>query len=393
MPRFLVLASFLGPAAAAAPLDDVGHPRLRDCSLPADLQDRWERGRMTDAQLSAELEAFRRARPLKFGGTEPPPEGVRAIADFEKMRVLHLALPGWIDHDDTYVSLLVHASKQGRVRVSASSERDTARIIAKLRDKGAVMDRIEFDHVEPVETIWMRDYGPIPVSTSAGSGVVDFNYAPDCTNDDAYPTRSRAEGQQIWRSDTYIDGGNLVTDGQGTCFTTEELAYEAATTTDVVGEVVRRWAGCDRLVVLEALEGDSAPHVDMLLTAAPNGVLLLASFDPTEDAANAEVMKRNRRRLVERAGKDGHADWKLVDLPTPPTLHRPDATVVRTWNNLLPFNGVVFVPDYSKVPTERVVQAWNLIQAAYPGRELRGVAADPLIEFGGAVHCIGRAEP
>ena len=117
---------------------------------------------------------------------------------------------------------------------------------------------------------------------------------------------------------------------------------------------------------------------------APDGVLLLASFDAREDPENHDIMRRNRRRL------EAFGRWHLLDLPTAPP--HSDG-IIRTWNNVLPFNGVLFVPQFDHAPSERLLQAWRQLGAAFPGRTLRPIPSEVLLEFGGAVHCIARGEP
>ncbi|MCB9672686.1 MAG: hypothetical protein H6734_24630, partial [Alphaproteobacteria bacterium] len=182
-PRMVLTHVLLSAWAAPGP--------MRDCPLPPDLQRRWDRGTLTEAELPSQLEAWRTAHPDRYGVTEPPPAGTTLVPDFAPMDTLHVALPGWYDHDETYTTLLALASKHGRVRASVMWREDVERIRRRLEGLGARLDRITFEIEHPVDTIWMRDYGPVPVNGPGGPGVLDFGFAPDCTSDDAYPTTSR----------------------------------------------------------------------------------------------------------------------------------------------------------------------------------------------------------
>lgn len=389
MRSFLHLVFLLAPSlvVAAEPAVEAVHPRLRDCPLPEPVHTRWKDGGLTDAELGPVLESWRAERPEVFGATPPPAGSVRLVPDFAPMETLHLVVPSWSDHKATYVRLLDRAARQGRVRASLFSADDLPWLRERLKRVGTPVDRIVFDTAATVESIWMRDYGPMPVQTEKGVGVLEFGYAPDCTTDDEYPISTVAPGQTLYRSALYLDGGNLLTDGRGACFTTELALRDNGITADALTTELQRMAGCEEVVILEPLHGQLAEHADVFLTPAPDGVLLLASFESSEDSENHAIMQRNRATLVKRAAARG---WTLVDLPTPP---RGPGSRVRTWNNLLPFNGVVFVPDFPGAPTERLVQAWNRIQAAFPGRELVAVPSEPLLETGGAVHCVARALP
>lgn len=370
-------------ASAPIPATSWSPSHLRECIVPFEAITRRRRAKIDVDELVEALTSWRAEHDGLYGMTEPPPEGVRLVADFEPMTTLHLALPDFPDHADTYVPLVAQASLRGRVRAAVVGGVDVRHLVVALAKEGADLSRIELVVEEPAESIWMRDYGPVPVDTPAGLGVLDFAYAPDCLVNDAHPTSSRDGAQPVWRSPLIVDGGNLVTDGRGTCFTTEDLEVEGIPR-EVIGRHLERWAGCTQLVWLESLEGSGAPHADMFLTPAPGKTLLLASFEPEEDPVNHAIMLRNRRKLQQLG------QWRLVDLPVPPPAGEH---LVRTWNNSLPFNDALFVPDYEGVPTERLVHAWNELAGAFPGRELIAIPSDVLIENGGAVHCIARGEP
>lgn len=388
--RSLVLGALGALSLAASASEPSVHPRLRDCALPPEIQERWERNEIPDARLTEVLDHWRATYPELYGVTAAPPAGSRLIPDHAPMERLHLVLPGWRDHDDTYVKLVDMAARHGLVTANVFSASDLPRLRKQFERLKTPMENVTLVAESPVDTIWMRDFGPVPLQTPTGVGLLDFGYAPDCTNDDAYPALVAAPGQPVYRSSLYLDGGNLLTDGAGTCFVTSSVLRENTIDEASLREELSRMAGCEDLVVLEPLHGQLAEHVDVLLTPAPDGVLLLASFAPEEDAANHGVMVRNRARL-ERLAAARH--WTLVDLPAPPPVRSEGKQVVRTFNNVLPFNGVLLVPDFLGVPTERVVTAWTRLQAAYPGRELRSVPVDVLMPYGGAVHCIARATP
>ena len=119
------------------------------------------------------LVTWRGSQPGLFAPTEPP-RGSQLVADFEPMQTLHVALPDWRDHAEVYVPLLTHASKHGRVRASVVGRVDVRFLTVELAKAGADLARIEFVPEEVMESVWMRDYGPVPVRTDDGPGVLDF---------------------------------------------------------------------------------------------------------------------------------------------------------------------------------------------------------------------------
>lgn len=384
----IVATAFIAPTAYSGVVDP-DLPTLRDCPLPSSVEKRWRNALGDpDRALVRLLRAYRHQDP-RFQMTEPPPKGVKLVPDFAPMETLHVVVPIWEDHRATYSTMLREATQHGRVQAAVMMPDEIPTVRANLAADGVDLSKI--DIVGPIDTIWMRDFGPVPVETPEGRGVVDFHYAIDCVDNDLYPTSSRKEAQPVWRSSMYVEGGNLMTDGMGTCFATEGLLDNTQLDEFTLEAQLTTWLGCERLVMLEPLVGTVIDHVDMMLTPAPDGTLLIAAFHPEQDRENHDIMTRNRRLLEQIRERDG-LHWNIVDLPTPPSLPRENGPLVRTWNNLLPFNGAVFVPSYAGSPAELQARAHQRIKEAFPGRKLVEVPSDALIEYQGAVHCIARAE-
>jgi len=365
---------------------------LRECTYPEGLP-RWARDR-SDEELVLGLRTMREARPEQFGPTPGLPAGSRLVPDTATMAELLLVYPSWEDHDETYAALLRHASRHGTVRVVPLVESAVLPLQRVLASSGADPARVTIDPSYPVDSIWVRDWGPLPFTGPNGRGWLDARYSPDCYFNDGWPSRAVTAKpvRRVVRTSLFIDGGNLVVDKAGRCYTTTPMAEHNGLGPEAVAAALVREAGCAEVVVLEPLVGNVIDHVDMLLSPAPDGSLLLAAFDPAEDPDNAAVMARNRARLM-ATPQAGDVVPVLREIRSPATGWSLDGPVVRTWVNLLPFNGIVFVPAYADADPERQAEALRRIRAAYPGREVVLVPSDALIRQGGGVHCIARGLP
>lgn len=383
----------LGAAHAAAPAGlalDIAN--LRECPLPDGLPLYARQG--GDADLAEGLAQLRAARPDLFGPTSARPAGSGPVADTAPMAELLVVYPAWIDHDESYATLIGHASRHGRVRVVPLTDEVTTPLERVLASSGADLSRVQIDATVPVESVWVRDWGPVPLDGAGGPAWLDARYSPDCFHNDAYPSARGLvrSGPPVVRSRLFIDGGNLVVDAKGRCYTTRALATRNGLSPSALEAALAREVGCADVVVLEPLVGNVIDHVDMLLAPTADGALLLATFDPAEDPDNAAVMARNRAILGAHPRADGGLPL-LLDLPSPAPGWSLDGPVVRTWANLLPFNGIVFLPAYADAAPDRQAAAVQVVGAAFPGRTVVLVPSDALIRHGGSVHCVARGLP
>ena len=240
-----------------------------------------------------------------------------------------------------------------------------------------------------LDSIWIRDYGPLSVLVGGQSAAVDGRYNVDCVNDDALPTRlAQKSRRRVLRPPLLLEGGNLLSDGQGTCFTTHHLSQVNHLSDAELAWMLERYLGCKQVVFLEPLIGDVIEHVDMFLSLADEETILLADADPMLDPDNAVVLGENLARLQALRAASGQP-YRILRVPMPPPLaHNPENARthhVRSYVNLLPFNGVVLVPCYSDASVEQ--EALRVIASAFPGRQLCPIPADVIAASYGTVHC------
>lgn len=80
-----------------------------------------------------------------------------------------------------------------------------------------------------------------------------------------------------------IDGGNLMVLGRGVCATTSDVIPANDKSKDVE-TVLREVYGCQHVLYLSPLPGPVIKHVDMFLLPVNDHSVLLASYDPTDNA-------------------------------------------------------------------------------------------------------------
>lgn len=293
----------------------------------------------------------------------------------------------------------------------------------------AQLSQVEWVDI-PVDSIWIRDFGPEFVTGADGARrMVDMSYYPQLSstcnnlagriNDDASPTRLAAAwgGMPVDRAQVRLEGGNLQTDGAGTCFRAQRVANERncfsrwCYTEDELNEVIGAFHGCN-VIALESLQGGVIDHVDMWMTVLSRRTILVGRYDVADDAVNAAILDRNAQRL---AG----LGYRVVRVPMPkpyckqlnatctgkPSLIGPcDGTSERVWAtymNSIRLGNALAVPVFQWVPESHqaiIAQQQQEALSTYQ-RELdrefgRGkvqvvpIQSDSIIPCQGSLHCV-----
>ncbi|MBF5044891.1 MULTISPECIES: agmatine deiminase family protein [Myxococcaceae] len=292
-------------------------------------------------------------------------------------------LIGWPDYGCTVPELagLVKAGLQGNTQVSIlTAPNNNNGVTSCLRRAGltdAQLARVEYVPVD-VDSVWIRDYGPeILTKTDGSRRFVDMSYYPvtssTCSNmqgrvrDDASPTRLAAQwNAEVVRPKLRLEGGNLQTDGKGTCFRAQRNAEarnnfsEWQYTPDELNEVIGAAHNC-KVQVMESLVGGVIDHIDMFMTVISSKTILVGQYDPADDATNAAILDRNAAKL---AG----LGYRVVRVPMPKTYCRKvlagcygqeqqvqacDGTNERVWAtymNSIRLGNVLAVPVFKWVP-------------------------------------------
>ncbi|MEL6343399.1 MAG: agmatine deiminase family protein [Myxococcota bacterium] len=380
----------------ASPPDDLP-VRFGDCLFTDDILALFPRGAALDDELIADTLLALRAREAHLFGFTPAAQGiVRMPADFEPVESIRLVYPGWRDHDDFYGQILAGVVGQGIVHIHLLFPGDRQNLIALLRrfeiDPGAVQIHLNLT----IDSIWVRDYGPISILVDGQRVFIDGRYNVDCVHDDAMPSRLAAiDATPLVRPPLLLEGGNLLSDGRGTGFTTHHLAEVNHLREEELAWMLDRYLGFEQLIFLEPLIGDVIEHVDMFLSVADEQTLLLGQADPMLDPDNYVMLEENADRLSQLRTAAG-TPYRIVRVPMPPPLpHNPAngmSNMVRSYLNLVPFNGVVLVPTFSgDLNLEALALA--RIADAFPRRRVIPIHADGIAPSYGTIHCVTQTTP
>lgn len=301
------------------------------------------------------------------------------------------------DHPDVFVDVVRGAHRD--VRLIGLIANDVEREIATQLLEGADLpsDAIELVEV-PVETIWTRDYGPIFVRRHDGTAaIVDSVYVPGITPDeppvldDGVPvTLGNLLGLPVVSTPLVVQGGNLLTNGDGLAVTTTFVCEENrpfGCTEERVGEMLADSYGFKRWVYLEPLVGEPTHHVDMFVAILGTNLAVVAACDPNEDPVNARILDEAAEILGREMTAAGR--MQVHRIPMPP---RPDG-VWRTFTNLILTDKIALIPTYSTVDKELHREALDVYRRLLPRHKVIAIDTESLAPLGGSLHCISMNVP
>ena len=247
----------------------------------------------------------------------------------------------------------------------------------------------------PHNDTWARDHGFITVEEDSVLFLLDFKFNGwgekfEATLDNEINKHLYEQGLVKGTYEDHLDfvleGGSIESDGKGTVFTTECCLMaphrNQPLTKEEIEERLKEWLGAKRIVWLQhgSLIGDDTDgHIDTLVRICPNDTLLYTGGDKDHpDLAEMEKELQNLRTL------DGKP-YRLLKLPLPRPIYDDGDRLPATYANYLIINGAVLVPTYNQPDLDQ--EAMDVIQQAFPDREIVGIDCCAVIKQHGSLHC------
>jgi agmatine deiminase len=239
----------------------------------------------------------------------------------------------------------------------------------------------------PLDTVWMRDYGPFGVA-GGRPGIVDsiYRHYQYRRNDDAVPgVLGRAKNIGVYGMPIIMDGGNLMVDSQGTLFhTNRTYLWNSNMSRDQVDTHLKNYLKVKKIVTFDYAgypgePADGTGHIDMYVKLLNDNTVLLAvtNDEPFKTACDKAMawFKANK-------APNGQP-YKIVTTKAWAT----DAWY--TYTNSLVVNNVAIIPSYSSSTEEANARA------AYEsaGYTVVPVPSDDSIVAGGSIHCVTQTIP
>ncbi|MBN2722758.1 MAG: agmatine deiminase family protein [Deltaproteobacteria bacterium] len=369
---------------------------------------KWKTPAELQKDSSSQLNQYRMDHPELYGITVPPPAGFGLYSEFSTVDAMYISYDDYFQ--DYYVDVIREAAEVVDVYVLVSGDDwlSGAQTVLESEIGSTTMQNVHFVDLADTEhyvyttpyydsgldSIWVVDFGPYYLINASNEVVInDPHYYPDRINDDSVPSKlGDMDSMNVYRPDIYLEGGNLLADGIGGCYTTEAFLDENyEKTTDELNEILLDYFGCVNVTYLQPLSGEGTGHIDMFFILANPTTVLVGDFTTTQDSANKAVMDENAALLGSMTNSNGD-EINVIRIPMPDPTSDSYGRIWRTYTNGLRLNSKYLMPVYSD-DTAVEAEAEAAIQGALSGVEIVGITSDEVITWGGAIHCTTRSRP
>lgn len=356
-------------------------------------------------------------------------EVMRAITPHVEVRLMYSA---FTDQDSSY-----------RGPFALTPEQAERRLRARLEREGIDLTRVSlFYHPQPFGAI--QDPGPFFLRSAAGGlAIADYGFEHPVPQTEAIDREIAARlGLPTVRSDIISEGGGRQVNGRGTLLLVEsvELARNPGFTRDQIEAEHRRVHGATNVIWLKRGPADeewgrlpdgrwgigTGGHVDVFARFADARTILLAEV-PEADRELSPIMRETHERMEENmriltAARDEEGrPFRIIRVPVPDPMVESRAydslsSEERWWFegaaagdtvqfylpagylNFIIANDVVVTGRFwregmAESQREKDARARQILEDAFPGREIVQVDAFPLVYDGGGLHCHSRNQP
>lgn len=277
------------------------------------------------------------------------------------------------------------------IQIFVPDERGEQLVRDYLLDDNSSVGTVTFLRI-PTHSLWIRDYGPLFVQgreRPAALTAVDPHYSPLSRDplevDDRIPTvMAQAMRVPLAKLPLILEGGNVLADGRGACFTSESIRYRNPDYSErEVRNFLRQQLGCETIVMLPVLAGEPTGHVGLYLKLADPQTALVAQChsDRDQNCAELDLIAQEIARITAPGGGAYH----VVRIPHPWLGDTPTGRLYASYVNSVIANGYVFVPQFGLPEDTAALQAYR---TALPNLHIIGVDVAPLLRLGGALQCI-----
>lgn len=350
--------------------------------------------------------AFQKATVVPGALTRSMDEPPRSMAEWEELESIVIT---WVGYRTILTEIVRAAQPEVEIIIVCDNEESVRNY---LIDRDVNPDE-KIRYLEaPFNTVWVRDYGP----NAAYKGDVDSLVLVDWIYNRPRPQDDQIPGYvadlldlplystTAVPTDLVHTGGNFMSDGLGTGFSSKLVLHENdATNTwgfsdhseQEVDQIMADFLGIDTYVKMDVLPFDGIHHIDMHMKLLDEETLLVGEYP--EGVADGPQIEANLQYILNKFKTRFGRDFEVIRIPMPPDQfgRYPDQNgFYRTYANALFINKTVIVPTYEEEYDTTGLRIWR---EALPGYNIVGIECNDIIPASGAIHCItkeiGVADP
>jgi agmatine deiminase len=360
-------------------------------------------GHQMDAAEKALIPSYMLSRSAPVGtlpntfSVTPPASPVRTIAEWEELQAL---MVGWKSYPSILREIVRAAKQETRVIIVFTSPDTQTSLINYLAAGGVDTVNVTFLN-SPLNSVWSRDYGPWSAYTNDVDSLItiDWIYNRPRPQDDAVPVAiSNYLGTPLYQTttapfDLVHTGGNFMTDGFGTGFSSELILEENSPiggfginhTASEIDSIMLQFMGINRYIKMTKLPYDVIHHIDMHMKLLDEQTLLVGQYP--NGVADGPQIEANLLYVVNNFNSVYGTPYKVVRIPMPDdnNLYPNNGGDYFTYTNSSIINKAIIVPVYG-IPEDTV--ALNIYRNQLPGYTITPINCAGMIGALGALHCI-----
>lgn len=326
----------------------------------------------------------------KSSAISPPTSAVRTIGEWEELQGLLL---GWKSYPSMLREIVRAAKLETRVYIVYSSPDNPTSLTSYLNAGGVDTVNVTFLGTG-LNSVWCRDYGPWSVYTNDVDTLltIDWIYNRPRPQDDLVPVAiSNTIGTPLYQTTSapwnlIHTGGNFMTDGQGTGFSSNLILDENPSLSNAqVDTIMNRFMGINRYIKMTTLPYDAIHHIDMHMKLLDEETLLVGQYPA--GIADGPQIEANLLYILSNFNSIYGTPYKVIRIPMPDDNGAyPNTTGdYYTYTNSSFINKTIIVPTYGISEDAAALQTYR---DALPGYNVVGINSSSSIPALGALHCI-----
>ncbi len=320
--------------------------------------------------------------------TNPPASPVRTMAEWEELQGIMIA---WTSYTSILRQIVDYAQEEGQVYIVCS---DSNSVKSYLTQGGVPLFNLRF-LITNFNSIWCRDYGPWTVYKDDVDSmkIIDWIYNRPRPQDDVIPVffadyiNVPIHQTTLLPYDLVATGGNFMTDGHGTGFSSRLIMDENPGKTEAqVDTIMKLYMGLSRYIKMNTLPYDEIHHIDMHMKLLDEETLLVGKY--LQGVADGPQIEANLQYILNNFLTCYGRPFKVVRIPMPPDangLYPNQGGDYRTYTNSIIINKTVIIPTYEY---QYDTTAYRIYREAMPGYNIVGINSNSIIPALGAIHCI-----
>jgi len=348
-----------------------------------------------------QLELMKHEPPVfinQWGIPNPPTQPVRNMAEWEESQAVAIT---WTSYQSVLKEIVKYAQMECQVYIICT---DSNTVRNYLIANSVPLTNIRCEQ-GPYNSVWIRDYGPNSCYLNDVDDLifVDWKYnRPTRPKDDTVPSviaRDLSIPIYLAAQNPYElihTGGNWMSDGLGTAFSSELGVQENPTKTVAqIDQLVNAYMGITRYPKMTVLPYDLIHHIDMHIKLLDEETLLVGQY-PT-GVSDGPQIEANLQFILSNYNSVFGTPYKIIRIPMPPDQGcgwPNQGCDYLTYANAAIINKTVLVPQYYQQYDTTAIRIWK---EAMPGYKIVGINSNVTIPASGSLHCIsheiGVADP